>query len=113
MAFAAGFKFPFPSLISEFFAYFGINPSQVLRNVWRTLLALFVLSKSSNIEFGLADLLFSYFLKEHDSKKGRYTLYRRKGREHLIVELSTSDKMWKNDFFFILDECLENRDGEP
>ena len=93
MAFTAGFWFSFPSLIREFFAYFGINPSQVLRNVWRTLLALFVLSKSSNIEFGLADMLFSYFLKEHDSEKDRYTMYKRKGREHLIVELSTSNKM--------------------
>ena len=113
MAFAAGFKFPFPSLISEFFAYFGISPSQVLPNVWRTLLASLVLSKSSNIEFGLTDLLFSYFLREHDSEKGQYTLYRRKSREHLIVELSTLEKMWKNDLFFISDECLDNREGEP
>ena len=74
---------------------------------------LLVLSKSSDIDFELADLLFSYFLKEHDLEKGRYTLYRRKGREHLIVELSTSDKAWKNDFFFILDNCLENKEGEP
>lgn len=100
-------------MIREFFAYFVISPSQVLPNVWRTLLALFVLSKSSNIEFGLVDFLFSYFLKEHDLEKGRYTLYKRKCREHLIVELSTSNKMWKNDFFFILDECLDNREGEP
>ena len=113
VAFAAGFRFPFPNLIRQFFAYFGISPSQVLPNVWRTLLAVLVLSKSSNVDFGLADLLFSYFLKEHDSEKGRYTLYRRRGREHLIVELSTFDKMWKNDYFFISDDCLENREGEP
>ena len=72
-----------------------------------------VLSKSSDIEFGLVDLLYSYFLKEHDSEKGRYTLYRRKGREHQIVELSTSNKMWKNEFFFISNDCLENKEGEP
>ena len=96
VAFVAGFRFPFPNLIREFFAYFGISPSQVLPNVWRTLLA-----------------VFSYFLKEHDYEKGRYTLYRRRGRENLIVELSMSDKMWKNDYFFISDDCLENREGEP
>ena len=100
-------------MIREFFAYFGISPSQVLPNFWRTLLALLVLSKSSNIEFELADLLFSYFLKEHDSEKGQYTLYRRKGFEYWIIEVSTSNKMWKNDFFFISNECLENREGEP
>ena len=52
-------------------------------------------------------------MKEYDSEKGRYTLYRRKGREHLIVELSTLDKAWKNSFFFISDNCLENKEGEP
>ena len=69
LAFIAGFRFPFPNLIRDFFAYFGISLSQVLPNVWRTFLAVLVLSKSSNIEFGLADLLFSYFFKEHDSEK--------------------------------------------
>ena len=72
-----------------------------------------VLSKSSDIEFGLTDLLYSYFLKEDNSEKGRYTLYRRKGGDDLIVELSTSDKMWKNEFFFISDDCLENKEREP
>ena len=77
------------------------------------LLSLLVLSKSSDIEFGFADLLYSYFLKENDLEKGQYTLYRRKGREHLIVELSSSNKLWKNEFFFISDDCLENIKGEP
>ena len=76
-------------------------------------MALLVLAKTSDIEFELADLLFSYFLKEHDSHKGRYILYRRKGHEHLITKMSTSDKAWKNDFFFISDKCLENKEGEP
>ena len=113
MAFVAGFRFPFSKMIREFFPHFEISPSQVLLNVWRTLLALLVLSTSSDIEFELADLLFSYFFKEHNSEKGRYTLYRRKGREHLITKLSTSDKAWKNDFFLISDNCLENKEGEP
>ena len=47
VVFATGFRFPFLSLIREFFAYFEISPSQVLPNVWRTLLALLVLLKSS------------------------------------------------------------------
>ena len=78
-------------------------------NVRRTLLSLLVLAKSSDMEFELADLLFSYFLKEHDSKKGQYTLYRRKGHGHLISQLSTSDKAWVNNFFFISNDCLWNK----
>ena len=111
--FAAGFRFPFPRLFREFFAYFGMSPSQLLPNIWKTLLALLVLAKSSNMEFELADLLFSYFLKEHDLTKCQYTLYRRKGHEHLITELSTSEKAWKNNFFFVSENCLENREWEP
>ncbi|KAL5547977.1 hypothetical protein UlMin_003208 [Ulmus minor] len=38
-AFIAGFRFPFPNLIRDFFAYFGISPSQVLPNFWTILLA--------------------------------------------------------------------------
>ena len=74
-------------------------------------MALLVLARSSEIEFELTDMLLSYFLKEHDSKKGRYTLNIKKDREHLIAKLSTSNKAWKNDFLFILDECLENKEG--
>ena len=65
------------------------------------------------MEFELADLLFSYCLKEHDSEKGQYTLYRRKEHSHLITDLSTSEKAWKNNFFFISDDCLGNKEGEP
>ena len=113
MVFITGFRFPFPKLIREFFAHFKISHSQVLPNVWKTLLALLVLSKSSNVEVKLADLLFSYFLKEYDPDKGQYTFYRRKVREHLIVELLSLEKAWKNDFFFISDECLGNKEEEP
>ena len=113
VAFVADFIFSFPKLFREFFAHFGISLSQLLPNVWRTLLALLVLVKSLDMEFELADLLFSYFLKEHDLDKGWYTLYRRKGHDHLITELSTSDKAWKNNVFFISENLLENKEGEP
>ena len=76
-------------------------------------MALLVLAKSSDMEFELADLVYSYILKEHDSDKVWYTLYRRKDHDHLITDLSTSDKAWKNNFFFILENCLENKEGKP
>ena len=113
VTFIAGFRFPFPKLMRDFFAYFGISHSQVLPNIWRTFLALVILGKSSDIDFELIELLFSYSLKEYDSEKYWYTMYKRKGRQHLIIELSTSDKAWKNNFFFISDDCLGNREGEP
>ena len=76
-------------------------------------LSLLVLAKSLDMEFELADLLYPYFLKEHESENGRYTLYKIKGRSHLITELSTLDKLWKSNFFFISDNWLGNEEGEP
>ena len=102
VAFIARFRFLFPKLIRDFFVHFEISPSQVLPNVWRNLLSLLVLAKSLDMELELTDLLYSYFLKEHDSEKRQYTLYRRKGRSHLITELSTFNKLWKNNFFLCL-----------
>ena len=66
VAFIVGFRFPFSTLIRDFFPYFGISLSQVVPNVWRTLISLLILAKSSYMEFELIDLLLSYFLKEHN-----------------------------------------------
>ena len=46
VAFIASFRFSFPELLREFFANFGISPSQVLSNIWRTILSLLVLANS-------------------------------------------------------------------
>ena len=65
------------------------------------------------MEFKLSNMLFSYSLKDHDSEKRRYTLYGRKYRDRLIMELSMSDKQSKSGFFFVSADCLENKEAGP
>ncbi|KAL5827787.1 hypothetical protein ACOSQ4_019584 [Xanthoceras sorbifolium] len=39
-------------------------------------------------------------MREHDTEKGRYNLNLRANRKHLITELTTNDRSWKNRYFF-------------
>ena len=52
------------------------------------------------IEFGLGEMLFTYFLREHDREKGRYNFYVRLDRVQLVNHLKTNDCGWKQSYFF-------------
>ena len=54
----------------------------------------------SGIEFGLGEVLYTYFLREHDCEKGRYQLYVRLNRVQLANHLKTNDHGWKQSYFF-------------
>ena len=49
----------------------------------------------------IGEMLFSYYLKEHDTEKGRYQLITKVGRVPIITGLWTSDHNWQDRFFFI------------
>ena len=52
------------------------------------------------IEFGLGEMLYTYFLREHDREKGRYNFYVRPDRVQLVNHLKTNDRGWKQSYFF-------------
>ena len=52
--------------------HFEITPNQLMLNVWRLLMALECLSMKSKVDFGLGEILYSYYLKDYDKEKGRY-----------------------------------------
>ena len=52
------------------------------------------------IEFGLGELLYTYFLQKHDREKGRHNLYVRPDRVQLVNHLRTNDHEWKQSYFF-------------
>ena len=43
------------------------------------------------IEFGPREMLYTYFLREHDREKGRYKLYVRPDQVQLVNHLKTND----------------------
>ena len=50
--------------------------------------------------------MFSYYLKEHDTDKGRYQLIARVGRMPIITCLRTNDCNWKDIYFFVRGELV-------
>ena len=52
------------------------------------------------IYFGVRDLLYTYYLKEHVKEKGRYHLFLRQKREHLMLGLTINDRGDGQKFYF-------------
>ena len=51
------------------------------------------------IEFGLGEMLYTYFLREHDCEKGRCNFYVRPDRVQLVNNFKTNDRGWKQSYF--------------
>ena len=63
------------------------------------------------IEFGLGEMLYTYFLREHDHEKGRYNFYVRPDRVQLVNHLKTNDCGWKHFYFFAWGELVFGPSG--
>ena len=53
------------------------------------------------VAYEIGEVLYLYYLKEHDTNKGRYQMIVRVGREPIITYLRTNDHCWKDRFFFV------------
>ena len=84
-------RLPIPKLVRDVLDYYEIAPSQLMLNAWRILLALECLSIRHGIACEIGEVLHSYYLKEHDTDKGRYQLIVRKDQVPLITFLRTND----------------------
>ena len=70
-------------------------------NAWRVLMSLESLSVRHGVDYELGEVLFSYYLKEHDKDKGRFKLIARVGRAPIVTCLRTNDHAWKDRFIFV------------
>ena len=61
------------------------------------------------IEFGLGEMLYTYFLREHDREKGRYNFYVLPDRVQLVNHLKTNDRGWKQSYFSLGTSCYLDR----
>ena len=64
------------------------------------------LSIRHKVECELGEVLFSYYLKEHDIDKGRFKLIDRVGHVPIITFLRTNDWDLKDRFLFIRGELV-------
>ena len=69
-----GMRFPIPQLIRDVCDHYEIAPSQLMPNAWRVLMSLESLSIRHEVKCGLREVMFSYYLKEHDTNKGMFKL---------------------------------------
>ena len=69
-----GMRFPIPRLIRDVCDHYEITPSQLMPNAWRVIMSFESLSTQHGVECEIGEVLFSYYLKEHDTDKGRYKL---------------------------------------
>ncbi|KAL5780255.1 hypothetical protein ACOSQ2_010992 [Xanthoceras sorbifolium] len=95
-----GFRLPIVGLLRKVLDYFELAPGQLMPKIWRILLGLELLCTMESIIFELSDLFYTYSMREHDTEKGCYNLNLRSHRRHLITELTTNDRSWKDKYFF-------------
>lgn len=76
-----------------------------MRNVWHMLMCLELMTEKASVEYGLKDLLYSYFVKEHKGEKGRYVLVWRGGSK-LVLDLPIHEPEWKDTYFFASPKTL-------
>ena len=59
------------------------------------------LSVQHGVNCELGEVLFSYYLKEHDKDKGRFKLIARVDRTPIVTCLQTNNPAWKDRFIFV------------
>ncbi|KAL5565741.1 hypothetical protein UlMin_028905 [Ulmus minor] len=104
-------RFPIPKLIRDVCDHYEISPSQLMPNAWRVLMSLESISIRHGVECEIGEVLFSYYLKEHDKDKGRYKMITRVGRAPIITCLRTNDRGWKDRFLFVRGELVWGPSG--
>ena len=64
-------RFLILKLIRDVCDHYEIAPSQLMLNAWIVLMSLESLSIRHGVEWEIGEVLFLYYLKEHDKDKGR------------------------------------------
>ena len=94
-------RFPILGLIRDVCDHYEIMPSQLMPNAWRVLMSLKSLSSRHGVDCELGEVLFSYYLKEHDVDKGHYKLIAIVGRAPIVTCLHTNDRGWNDRYMLV------------
>ncbi|KAL5567410.1 hypothetical protein UlMin_030574 [Ulmus minor] len=106
-----GMRFPIPKLLRDVCDHYEIAPSQLMPNAWRVLMSIESLIVRHGVDCELGEVLFSYYLKEHDKDKGRFKLIARVGRAPIVTCLRTNDRGWKDRFIFVRGDLVWGQRG--
>ena len=70
-------------------------------NFWRILLSLDALAKRFDFDYSVTDLVYTYYLRRHDTEMDRFQLVQNPYKAALILGLTSSDRNWKTRFILI------------
>lgn len=103
---SAGLRLPFPKIIRSFLSSWGIAPTQLCPNGWRTLVATLILWKQLGYPEMDASTFNSLFTFKEDGKSTGwwYTSARPRTGGSLVLDTPSSVKGWKEEFFYVLGE---------
>ena len=107
-----GLRFPLNSFCRGLFHRLGIGPNQVNPNGWRTIVAMQVLWREAlerNCPITVDEFLYCYKPSEIKRSTSFYQFSSRGSHYSLIKGRSSSDRLWKTEFFNI----SGNRAGDP
>ena len=100
----AGLRFPLNTFCRGLLHRLGIGPNQLNPNGWRTIVAMQVLWREAlegNCPLTVDEFLYCYKPSEIKKSAGFYQFSSRGPHYSLITGRSSSDRLWKQEFFII------------
>uniref|UniRef100_A0A2N9G1E5 Transposase (putative) gypsy type domain-containing protein n=1 Tax=Fagus sylvatica TaxID=28930 RepID=A0A2N9G1E5_FAGSY len=111
--FKAGLRFPIQPFVRELLDYLSLAPGQINPNGWRTIISCMVMWRvTSNGEEDLTvdEFLFCYEPVQIALSRGFWTFKNRDANSRVVQGLPSSDRIWKDGYFFV---CGDNWERLP
>jgi hypothetical protein len=109
----AGLRFPVQPFVRELLDFLSLAPGQVNPNGWRTIISCMVMWRvNSNGEEDLTvdEFLFCYEPVQIALSRGFWTFKNRDANSRVVQGLPSSDRIWKDGYFFV---CGDNWERLP
>uniref|UniRef100_A0A2N9GNP9 Transposase (putative) gypsy type domain-containing protein n=1 Tax=Fagus sylvatica TaxID=28930 RepID=A0A2N9GNP9_FAGSY len=109
----AGLRFPIQPFVRELLDFLSLAPGQVNPNGWRTIISCMVMWRvNSNGEEDLTvdEFLFCYEPVQIALSQGFWTFKNRDANSRVVQGLPSSDRIWKDGYFFV---CGDNWERLP
>ena len=97
--FTLGLTYPFPGIVSDFFAVTGLSFIQAMPIIWRVLYWVNLLNENKKLNIGVEELASVYDLQTYGSSRLLFKV--KPGRNHLVLKSKQNDGPWKERYFFV------------
>ena len=109
----AGLRFPMQPFVRELLDFLGLASGQVNPNGWRTIISCMVMwrvSSNGSEDLTVDEFLFCYETCQIVLSRGFWTFKNRDANTRIVQGLPSSDRIWKDKYFFV---CGDNWERLP